>query len=207
MRLLIPFVALSLALPPPAVASPYAVHSAMEEPSPQEQEAADAFRKGSKAYEMGNYAEAVRLFERSYELSANADLLFNLGQAYSRWYEIDPDVEHLRKARKLYQNYLTRVEAEGNLTDDVRAETEERIADVERRIDEHERARQRERPTTTDKPVYKKGWFWGTIAGVVVAAGAVTLAVLLTRDRDEGFDPELGTIHGARGPRPLGFRF
>ena len=161
----------------------------------------DAFRMASPNEEL------QLLFEKSYELSASADLLFNLGQAYSRWYEIDPDIEHLRKARKLYQNYITRLEAEGDLTNEVRAETEERIADVERQIDEHERARPRERPTTIDKPVYKKGWFWGTIAGVVVVAGAVTTAVLLTRNRDQGFDPELGTIQGTGGRRPLGLRF
>src|SRR4051812_16494594 len=33
-----------------------------------------------------------------------------------------------------------------------------------------------------NKPVYKKGWFWGVVVGgVVVAAGAVTLGVLLSR--------------------------
>lgn len=207
MRLLIPSLALSLALPAPAVASPYVVRSATEEPSPQDREAAEAFRNGSKAYEMGNYEEAVQLFERSYELSASAALLFNLGQAYSRWYEIDPDIEHLRKARKLFENYITRLEAEGDLSTEVRAETEERIAEVEQQIDEHERAKQSERPTKTDKPVYKKGWFWGTIVGVVVAAGAVTTAVLLTRDRDDGLDPELGTIQGSAGSRALGLRF
>jgi len=207
MRLLIPFLALSFALPAPAAASPYAVRAAIDEPSPEDREAAEAFRKGSKAYEMGNYEEAVLLFERSYELSASADLLFNLGQAYARWYEIAHDVEHLRKALKLFENYIKRLEAEGHLTDEVRAETEERILQVEQKIDEHERAEQRERPTKTDKPVYKKGWFWGTIVGVVVAAGAVTTAVLLTRDKDEGLDPELGTIEGSGVSRPLGLRF
>ena len=37
-----------------------------------------------------------------------------------------------------------------------------------------------------DKPVYKKGWFWGVVVGgVVVAAGAITLGVLLSRPASE----------------------
>jgi hypothetical protein len=40
-------------------------------------------------------------------------------------------------------------------------------------------------PTVTrlepERPLYKKGWFWATLVGVtLVAAGAVTLAVVLT---------------------------
>jgi tetratricopeptide (TPR) repeat protein len=37
-----------------------------------------------------------------------------------------------------------------------------------------------------DKPIYKKGWFWGVVVGgVVVAAGAVTLGVLLSKPASE----------------------
>jgi tetratricopeptide (TPR) repeat protein len=47
-------------------------------------------------------------------------------------------------------------------------------------------ARAPERP----KPVYKKGWFWGVVVGgAVVAAGAVTLGVLLSRPASEQLLP------------------
>ena len=37
-----------------------------------------------------------------------------------------------------------------------------------------------------DKPVYKKGWFWGVVVGgAVVVAGAITLGVLLSRPASE----------------------
>jgi hypothetical protein len=49
------------------------------------------------------------------------------------------------------------------------------------------------------KPVYKRGWFWGVIGGLVVA-GAVTAAIVLTRK--PGFEPELGSI----GPNAGGVR-
>jgi hypothetical protein len=39
--------------------------------------------------------------------------------------------------------------------------------------------------------VYRRGWFWGLIGGLVVA-GAVTAAIVLTRK--PGFEPELGSI-------------
>jgi tetratricopeptide (TPR) repeat protein len=35
--------------------------------------------------------------------------------------------------------------------------------------------------TRPHKPVYKRGWFWGVIGGVLVVGGAVAAAVLLTR--------------------------
>ena len=54
----------------------------------------------------------------------------------------------------------------------------------------------------TRKPVYKRGWFWGLIGGLVVA-GAVTAAVVLTRKA--GFEPELGSIGPNSGP--VGLRF
>jgi len=41
-----------------------------------------------------------------------------------------------------------------------------------------------------DKPVYKKGWFWGVMAGaVVVAAAAVTLGVVLSHKDGEQVIP------------------
>lgn len=42
------------------------------------------------------------------------------------------------------------------------------------------------RAPVRDKPVYKKGWFWGVVVGgAVVAAGAITLGVLLSRPASE----------------------
>ena len=68
--------------------------------------AGDVFEQGSEAYALGNYEEAVERFEHSYGLSNRTALLFNLGQAYAKWYDVSQDVEHIRKAKKLFENYI-----------------------------------------------------------------------------------------------------
>jgi hypothetical protein len=40
-------------------------------------------------------------------------------------------------------------------------------------------------PPRREKPIYKKGWFWGVVAGgAVVVAGAVVLGVVLSSPSD-----------------------
>lgn len=63
------------------------------------------FGEGQDAYDLGKYGVAVAKFELAFELSSEPALLFNIGQAYWQWYSIEPDIEHLRKARKLFENY------------------------------------------------------------------------------------------------------
>lgn len=71
--------------------------------------AAAAFLEGSKYYELGQYPKAIEKFERAWELSNEPLLLFNLGQANWKWFEVDPDVEHLRRARQSFENYDKRM--------------------------------------------------------------------------------------------------
>lgn len=71
--------------------------------------AAAAFLEGSKYYELGQYPRAIEKFERAWELSNEPLLLFNLGQANWKWFEVDPDVEHLRRARQSFENYDKRM--------------------------------------------------------------------------------------------------
>lgn len=175
-------------------------------------EARAEWEQGSNAYALGNYEEAVLHFERSYELSQEPALLFDVGQAYSRWYELSDDVAHLRKALKLYENYQLYLDgatdSDPARIEQAKTDTRERVAAVEALIAEHEARAdgQTGEPKDPDvdegekKPLVKRGWFWGTIVGVLVVAGGVTAAVLLTRPDDDEFDPELGTI----GARPLG---
>jgi hypothetical protein len=217
--LLVGALALSLAvLPPIAHASPFAIPTFDTVSSPAGGEASEAddpddpliaeakaeYRAGSDAYALGNYEEAVGHFERSYELTHQPELLFNLGQSYTRWYDISNDLEHLKKARRLYENYVLNVGAtdmDEEQQAQARADAQRRIAEVDRRIAQHEDSTEPE-PTNdqpTKKPIYKKAWFWVTIVGGLAVVGGVTAAVVLTT-RDKGFEPELGTI----GRAPLG---
>jgi hypothetical protein len=181
----------------------------LDENDPTVIEAKAEYRAGSDAYALGNYEEAVLHFERAYELSQEPALLFNLGQSYTRWYDISNDVEHLKKARRLYENYVlnvgaTHLDEQGQA--DARADAQRRINEVDRLIAKHHDA------TTgpvgeddkTDKPVHKKAWFWVAIIGGAAVIGGVAAAVVVTT-RPKGFEPELGIIGSsfAGGRSPL----
>ncbi|NVB37737.1 tetratricopeptide repeat protein [Pseudenhygromyxa sp. WMMC2535] len=200
----------------PAAASPFAIppslHAASEAPEPEpepEPELAEAVAEnqaGSDAYALGNYEQAVTHFERAYQLSHEPALLFNLGQAYTRWYDLSNALEHLEKARRLYENYVLNI-GHADLDEaqeaQARVDAQRRIAEVDRLIAQHEQAfAPAPAPATTDEPapepVHKKAWFWvAVIGGVAVVVGGVTAGVLLA-NRDEPFEPELGTIGAGR---------
>lgn len=202
----------------PAHASPWRVASAYAPPAGDaasgeaavDPEAVAAYEAGSNAYALGNYAEAVTHFERAFELSHRSELLFNLGQAYSRWYEISGDLAHLKKGRKLLENYLSFLDEHPDQDDpEARRQTEERLAEVEQLIANQDGPPPETPQEDTKKPVHKKAWFWVVVVGgAAVVAGAVATAVVLSRrnQRDE-FDPELGTLGRGIGPGGLGFRF
>lgn len=125
-------VAAMLAAPLPAVAAPAEPPStsastpdaepAPTEPDPAEPPAAPAgdpvdhraaaaaeFMEGSKYYELGQYPKAIEKFEHAWELSNEPLLLFNLGQANWKWFDVDPDAEHLRRAKQSFENYDKRM--------------------------------------------------------------------------------------------------
>lgn len=83
-----------------------------EEPDPTEQEAAALFREGSMFYELGQYPEAIDKFEAAWKLAPVPQLLFNLGQAHRRWFEVDPDIDHLRQSRTFFVNYDKRMKTD-----------------------------------------------------------------------------------------------
>jgi tetratricopeptide (TPR) repeat protein len=219
---------LCLAWSIPASASPWTIRtsSGPAETGDARAEAEREWKAGSNDYALGNYEQAVAHFERSYELSGEAAILDNLGQSYRRWYDISQNPEHLRKAAKLWENFLLYLESSADLPAEEleagMAETRERIDEAHATLEEHEREQDEKAGgagangggTDTgdgkkdDRPVYKKGWFWGVIVGsLAVVAGVTTAVVLTTRNRDDDFDPELGTIGGRAPLGPALIRF
>jgi tetratricopeptide (TPR) repeat protein len=186
-----------------------------EDPSVVEAQA--EYRAGSDAYALGNYEEAVTHFERAYELSQEPALLFNLGQSYTRWYDISNDVEHLKKARRLYENYVlnvgaTHLDEQGQA--DARADAQRRISEVDRLIAKHQGASNGpvgEDDDEAKKPVHKKAWFWVVIIGSAAAIGGGIAAGVIASGKSENFTPELGTIGSSpmmsSGPGGLSLRF
>lgn len=185
-----------------------------DEPAPSEDEdaaeARAAYKAGTREYALGNYEVAVSHFERSFELSQRPELLFNIAQSYARWYEISNDVGHLRKAERLFKNYVSSLDDDGQPDPAARADAEAAIADVERLIAAH--GPEEGNPSgrrDDDRPVHKKAWFWvALIGGAAVVGGAIAAGVVLSRPPED--DPELGTIGAGRlGPSSggLGFSF
>lgn len=113
------------AAPPPTEPAPTTEPAVVETPPPVEEpstvsdepandderraRAAKEFFEGSQRYELGQYPLAIEHFERAWELSQEPLLLFNLGQANWKWFEVDPDAEHLRRARQSFDNYDKRM--------------------------------------------------------------------------------------------------
>ncbi|HEY0132644.1 MAG TPA: hypothetical protein VGB85_01155 [Nannocystis sp.] len=227
-RILAPAPAAGAGAPPVLPASPSdsaaptdsaAIAAATSPTQPLSSDPALEYRRGEQAYALGNYEQAVRHFEHSYQLSNFADLLYNIGLAHAQWHGLDGDIGHLRKARRLFQNYIKRLAENPAMDQSQRAEAEAQVAKIDEQISEHEakqaavvpppvvepdRAPKPAPPVDVPerRPVHKRGWFWGVIGGIVVI-GAVTAAVVLTRK--PGFEPELGTI----GPTSsaVGLRF
>lgn len=168
------------------------------------------YKLASDAYALGNYEQAIGHFERAFKLSQEPALLFDLGQAYTRWYDLSNELEHLKKARRMYENYVINLDA-SKLGEEERAharsDAQRRIAEVDRRISDHREASPTHQGGNDDagktKPVHQKAWFWLAIVGglTVVAAGVTTGVLLGTRQPE--FQPELGTI--GRVPSGGGF--
>ncbi len=82
--------------------------SAEPAPNPDDEvrsSAAEAFFAGQRDYDLGRYDSAIEKFERAWELSNEPSMLFNLGQAYWKRYKIKQDLEDLRRARQMLENY------------------------------------------------------------------------------------------------------
>lgn len=104
---------------------------------------------GNKAFEAGQYEVAVTELSAAYAIDPKPRVLFNLASAQRR-------AGLYREAQANYRKYLE-VDPNGELKDKAIAY----IAAMDEAIAVKARTR----------PFYKKAWFWGTVAGVVVVAG------------------------------------
>ena len=94
------------------------------------------FDEASAAYNLGRFADAIAKFEAAYGLLKAPSLLYNLGQAHAKAYELDQELAHLRQARLLFTNFIKIREGAGESTGDAK----ERISALEAEIAAKERA-------------------------------------------------------------------
>jgi tetratricopeptide (TPR) repeat protein len=88
------------------------------------------FEEGSQAYNLGNFELAIQKFEAAYDLTQAVELLYNIAMAYSKRHVLDPDLDHLRKARLLFENFANIREANGEDLRDAR----ERVVNLDLEI-------------------------------------------------------------------------
>jgi len=171
------------------------------------------YKKGTRAFELGHYTEAIKEYEAAYEAKDDPALLYNIGQAY----RLNGNTS---EALRAYKSYLHRLPDAPN-ADEVR----NRIDELQKTLDAQQRAKPAPAPappplttapapatapatptpattaaaspkTETDHatPVYKKWWLW-TIVGVVVIGGVATgVALALTLSHSDGFKSSLPDV-------------
>ena len=181
-----------------------------------EAEARRLYDDGTRAYNLGEYAQAIAAYKEAYRLVGNAFFLLNIAQAYRL--SNDP-----RNARQFYKSFLNAKPDAAN-----RAEIERRIVEMEEalaktpepssapdagvpaaspdagvRVPTPEEVARLAQPSPTpaptpvqdapSRPIYKKWWFWTGL--VVVAAGTAATILLLSEDPNSAPGSDLGTFH------------
>jgi tetratricopeptide (TPR) repeat protein len=91
--------------------------------------AREHFRRGTNAFNLGHYLEAVKEYEAAYQVKEDPALLYNIGQAYRLAGEN-------RAAMRVYKAFLHEVPGAPQ-----RPEVERRIGELQQSLDREERAK------------------------------------------------------------------
>jgi tetratricopeptide (TPR) repeat protein len=132
------------------------------------------YDRGKKLFDLQKFQEALDQFQKAYDAKPIPDFLFNIGQCHRNLGDYKAAIFSFKKFLKLDPEASNREQVETLITD------------LERKIDESDTERLKLKrnprtppPETGDRPVYKKAWFWTTIA--LVGAGAGVGIYLATR--------------------------
>lgn len=79
--------------------------------------AKNLFNSAGRLFERDDYAGAIQTFERAYQLSGRASVLFSLGQAYKKRFGETQDPRHKAAALECYEAYLVEVPKGGRSAD------------------------------------------------------------------------------------------
>ena len=140
-------------------------------------EAKSRFLRGQRLYEVAKFPQALEEFTAAYEIKQMPDFLYNIGQCHRRLGHYDSALFFFRGFLEHVDDPATRAEVEALMTDVERAKTAD--AEAEREAAHRDELRLQVAlaagalaPTPTDRPIYRRWWFWTAAAAVVV--GAVT---------------------------------
>jgi tetratricopeptide (TPR) repeat protein len=102
-----------------------------------EASARDHYVKGTRAYELGLYDEAIAEYMAAYKTKDDAALLFNLGQAHRL-------AGHAAEALRFYKTYLSKLPEAAN-----RADVEVKIRELKELVEKQKQQPQTEPPTVS----------------------------------------------------------
>ena len=143
-------------------------------------QAAKAYEEGEAAYRLGKFGLAIDKFEAAYQLSKRPSLLYNVGLAYKRNYELSEDLSDLRRAKAVLDNYLNEVTKDPSVGDPGEANT--LIAEVEALLKGAEgpegsgAAQADVSPAGTGEDPGRRLKRWG-VTGLVLGGGGMLLGV------------------------------
>jgi len=119
------------------------------------------FERGEKLFALGKFDEALDEYQTAFDAKPLPAFLYNIGQCYRNLGDLDQAIFSFKKYLKL--------EPEAENKDAV----ERLIEDLEDQKARGEGEKfVRKKPTSTEKPIYKKWWFW-TGVGAVVVGGSI----------------------------------
>jgi outer membrane protein assembly factor BamD (BamD/ComL family) len=165
--------------------------------------AATFFERGRRAYRLGQFEEALSLFQSAYKHAALPGYLYQIGQCHRQ-------LGHYRKAIHAYKGYLRE-----NPGTPKTASVQKRIAACQKKLAAQKKKLEAKTNRTLRAgsagrrggdgkhaqargPFYTRWWFWTAVAGGVAATAlAVGLGVGLTQRDEDGMNlpsTTLGTI-------------
>jgi tetratricopeptide (TPR) repeat protein len=182
----------SAAEPKPRAASPKPGATAPKKEDP-EAVARGLFEQAQREYDLGNFQKALEGYSEAYRLVSAPALLFNIGQChrqlgqyeraaffYRRYLALEPDSPDA----PVVQGLVKQMEAKQAELAQAQVPTAPTPLEVPLKPEPP--------PPAASKPsLLRNGWFWAGVG--VLAAGATTTAVLLTRG-DSRPQPGLGTV-------------
>jgi tetratricopeptide (TPR) repeat protein len=173
-------------------------------------EARALFNAGQVAYADARFEAALDYFQRAYELSGRAGLLFNVAsaaervrkdelalQAYRKYLEALPNADNRRfvegRVRFLEDAVASARRSEADRAEKGRVPTPEEAARAAPAEEERFDAGAESREPREGGSVFGKWWFWTTVAAVV-AAGVVVGVLMASRGAGGTQDPLPGDV-------------
>jgi tetratricopeptide (TPR) repeat protein len=133
------------------------------------------YERGQKLFNLQKFEDALEQFQKAYDAKPLPDFLFNIGQCHRNLGDYTSAIFSFKKFLKLDPEASNREQVE-QLIDDMQRKIDEGNTE---RLGLKKKKRTPTNPETGDRPVYKKWWFWTTIA--VVGAGAGVGIYVATR--------------------------